>query len=518
MLDRAINVVAPVYGARRMQARVQIAMAGQYAGAKSNKTALKSWQTNPGSADADTLGDLTTLRARSRDLGRNNPIARGARATAKSHTVGTGLKLRSQIDREMLGLTEEQAEKWERNAEKLFDLWACSTACDVSLTQNFYQLQGLVFDTTFESGDSFILRRKAKMRSVVSLALAVIEADRVDTPQSMAADPDIRSGVRIDEDGAPLSYFFLSEHPGDHYFRTYLDYQEIPAFGQESGERMVLHVYRRLRPEQTRGVPELAPIIEILKQLDRYTEAEIMAAVVSSFFTVFVKSDSGDDVLAGATDPLPGMGKDEITLGSGAIVSIGKEEDVVAANPARNNSNFDPFMSAILRQIGVALSIPYELLVMHFEASYSASRAALEMAAKFFAERREWLVTTFCQPVYEWFLTDAINAGLIDAPGFFGSAVRRAAWAKALWKPPTGLVIDPVKEAEADKLNVDLGVTTLESVTLTRNGGDWKQVTEQRGREHAARVAAKLEPEILDPSKTGLPKPEPEAKPKKADA
>ncbi len=55
-------------------------------------------------------------------------------------------------------------------------------------------------------------------------------------------------------------------------------------------------------------------------------------------------------------------------------------------------------------------------------------------------------------------------------------------------------------------------------MTLTRNGGDWKQVTEQRGREHAARVAAKLEPEILDPSKTGLPKPEPEAKPKKADA
>ena len=499
LLDRLVASVAPVYGARRYQARVALAAAGQYAGAKSGKTSLKAWKTHPGSADADTLGDLPTLRSRSRDLDRNNPIARGARATAKSHTVGTGLQVRAMIDREILGLSEEQAEKWERKAEKLFDLWASSIACDVSLAQNFYQLQGLVFDSTFKSGDTFTLRRRPKLRAIVPLALAIIEADRCDTPQNLAADPDIRSGVRIDEDGAPISYFFLSEHPGDHYFRTYLDYQEIPAFGKNSGERMVLHVFNRMRPEQTRGVPELAPIIEILKQLDRYTEAEIMAAVVSSFFTVFMKTDNGDDMIEGATDPLPGQGKDEITMGPGAVVSMGKEEDITIANPARNNSNFDPFMSAILRQIGVALSIPYELLVMHFTASYSASRAALEMAAKFFDERRVWLVTTFCQPVYELFLSEAIDIGLIDAPGFFSSPVRRAAWAKALWKPPTGIMIDPVKEAKADKLNVDLGVTTLEAVTLRRTGGDWKANTEQRARERAARVAAKLEPETLDP-------------------
>jgi lambda family phage portal protein len=519
LFDRMVTAVAPGYGARRYNARVALAMAGQYAGAKSNRTALKAWRTYAGSADADSLGDLPTLRARSRDLDRNNPIAGGAKATSRSNIVGTGLPVRSSIDHELLGLSEDQADKWERNAEKLFDLWARSKACDITLTQNFYQLQGLVFDAAFVSGDVFILRRHSKLRNVVALALAVLEADRVDTPMHMTADPDIRSGVRLDEDGAPVSYFFHDVHPGDYTMRSSMDFHEIPAYGHNSGEPMVLHVYRRLRPEQTRGIPELAPIIETLKQLDRYTEAEIMSAVVSSFFTVFMKTRGGDDTLQGATDPLPGMGPDEITLGSGAVVSMGTDESIEVANPQRNNSNFDVFFSSVVRQIGVALSIPYELLIMHFEASYSASRAAVEMASRFFDEKREWLVSSFCQPVYEWFLADAINAGLIEAPGFFESPIRRAAWSGSLWIAPGGLVIDPVKETEADKADVDLGVTTLEEVTLKRNGGDWKKKTAQRAREHAARVAAKLEPETLDPNAKGpaKPAPKPEQTPKKGE-
>ena len=55
------------------------------------------------------------------------------------------------------------------------------------------------------------------------------------------------------------------------------------------------------RAEQYRGVPYLAPVIESLKQLTRYTEAELMSAVVSSFFTAFVKTeaDTGENPFTG---------------------------------------------------------------------------------------------------------------------------------------------------------------------------------------------------------------------------
>lgn len=499
LLDRFLTSVAPGYGVRRYQARLALQFAGQYSGAKSNRTALKSWITTPGSADADALGDLWTLRARSRDLVRNNPIAVGASATSKAHTVGTGLRLRPQIRRSLLGMSQEAADAWEDRASELFDVWASSIAADVTLTQNFYQIQGLVFESVFESGDALVLRRIAKRPNVVPLALDVIEADRIATPLTLQADSLIRAGVKIDDDGAPVSYFVLDFHPGDFILATPLDFHEIPAWGAKSGERMALHVYRRRRPGQTRGIPELAPVIEILKQLDRYSEAEIMSAVVSSFFTVFMKTKD-DSGLTGAA--VPGnvqMSADEIALGPGAVVNVDTDEDIQIANPSRANANFDAFYSAVVRQIGVALSIPYELLIMHFAASYSASRAALEMASQFFKERREWLVSTFCQPVYEWFLVDAINAGVIEAPGFFADPVKRAAWCGAQWIPPARMSIDPKKEVEADEKEINLGIKTLDEVTLARTGRDWRRNTEQRAIEHAARVKAKLEPPILNP-------------------
>ncbi len=503
LMDRFLASVAPSYAQRRFHARLSFNYMGQYAGAKSNRAALKSWRPYAGSADADTLGDLMVLRSRSRDLVRNNPIAAGARQTSQINVVGTGLRLRAKLNAKLLGMTEKAAEEWERKAETLFDLWASSKACDVTMRQNFYELQSLVFNTKFESGDAFILRRTSKLRNAVApLALNVIEADRVATPPQLAGDFMIRDGVRIDEDGAPISYIILNEHPGNWILNTFPIFEEIPAYGAKSGEQMVLHVFDRMRPEQNRGIPALAPVIEILKQLDRYSEAELMKAVVSSFFTVFLKTETGEDGFASALPGHHGFGPNEVAMGPGTIVDIGTNEEIQTAQPA-NTSNFDPFFQSVVRQIGVALSIPFELLMMHFTASYSASRAALEIAAQFFRDRRVWLVRNFCAPVYEWFMVDAINAGLISAPGFFSDPVRRAAWLGAQWIGPSRIILDPLKEWKAESEAVNLGARTIEEVIIERSGGDFEQITAQRVREHAARAAGKLEPEILAPAGMG---------------
>ncbi len=506
--DRLLASVAPAFAQRRYHARLSFNMMGQYAGARSNRAATKTWRTYPGSADADTLGDLPTLRSRSRDLGRNNPIAVGARQTSKSNVVGTGLRVRAKLNHKLLGITEEAAETWERRTETLFDLWASNKLSDITLTQNFYEQQGLVFNTTFESGDTFILRRTPKKSgSIVPLALNIVEADQCGTPDVLKNDYYMRDGVRIDDDGAPVSYTFFTDHPGDSPTYAANGYREVPAFGKRSGEQMVLHVFDRLRPGQNRGIPALAPVIEILKQLDRYSEAELMKAVVSSFFTVFLKT-AGDDGLAPATPPgaYPGFGANEITMGPGTVVDIGSDEDITTAQPA-NTSNFDPFFKSVVQQIGVALSIPFELLMMHFEASYSASRAALEMAAQFFKDRRTWLVRSFCAPVYEWFIASAINAGLINAPGFFEDPVRRAAWLGSQWIGPARIILDPLKEWKAEAEAVSLGARTIEAVIIERGGDDFEQTTAQRAREHKARAEAKLEPEILTQEGQSAPLP-----------
>ncbi len=173
---------------------------------------------------------------------------------------------------------------------------------------------------------------------------------------------------------------------------------------------------------QRRGVPVLAPVIEALKQLGRYTDAELVAAVVSGMFTVFIKTDAPDGPVGESGIPqyeqIDNHDDNTQEMGNGSIVSLGEGESIDTANPGRPNTAFDGFVVAICRQIGAALELPYELLVKHFTASYSASRAALLEAWKMFRMRRDWMVQSFCQPIYEEWLAEAVAKGRVIAPGF----------------------------------------------------------------------------------------------------
>lgn len=187
-------------------------------------------------------------------------------------------------------------------------------------------------------------------------------------------------GVKKDSYGAPLAYHIMDQHPGSIMGLKKRSWTIVPAFGEASGRRNVLHLFWQIRPGQTRGVPYLAPVIEPLKQLDRYTEAELMAAVISGMFTVFIKSETGDGDLSPMSPSAEVGGKttdEDYKLASGAIVGLAPGEDIAVADPKRPNTAFDSFVMVVLRQIGRLLELPFEVLVKHFTASYSAARSTL---------------------------------------------------------------------------------------------------------------------------------------------
>ena len=519
--EKTLSFIAPKMARESYATRCAFAGVGQYTGASSTKTSMRNFNPTAGSADSDTLGDLPTLRARSRDLGRNAGLARGARNTSKVNVVGTGLRLRAMLQREVLGLSDDAAETWEDNVEVLFHLWANAKTADVTRTQNFYELQALAFLSAFDSGDVFAIRRYKEGVSFLALCLQLVEADRVATPDDLTADPekDVRDGVEVDSDGAPVAYHVRNTHPGDdgllnRFSPADQKFVRIPARGK-AGDALMIHLFDKDRIGLTRGVPMLAPVIESLKQLDRYAEAELMAAVVSAFFTVFIKSTDGTSDIAAQGETLGNgtFGGDglptptnQVALGSGSIVELAPGEDIVESNPNRPNVNFDPFWLAMVRQIGIALGIPYEVLIMHFSSSYTASKAALEVARQFYMERRTWLARNFCQPTYEWFLTECVLRGVIDAPGFLDDPIKRAAWCGSDWIGPAQITLDPAKEAKAAEAYIDLGIETVESVTIKTNGGDWWRNAEQRGREVALRKKLKLD---ISPAKPAVPPPPP---------
>ncbi len=475
--EKVTGLNVPAWATKQLMASgTVVAVRGGYTGASKSRRQTYSFNPRAGDSDSDTIRDLPTLRARGRDLTRNNPIAAGAVGTNCVHIVGGGLKMQSRIDRKTLGMKEDEAEEWQRNTETEFKTWADSLDCDISRRSNFYDLQNLVLRSTLESGDVFVLLPfKMVSTSHYGLRLQVVEADRVSNEKNSRDTENLVAGIEKDKNGTPKMYHVRTTHPGSTIGKPDRRWNKIPAF-TKSGRRNIIHVFEQLRPGQSRGIPYLAPVIEKIHELGKYTDAEIMNAVISSYFTVFIKTPTGNvglspfqsDLVTGGTTT-----DKDYKLGMGAIVELANDEEVHFADPKRPNTSFDQFMQAILRQIGVALGLPFELLVMHFTKSYSAARSAMLNAWKVFLSKREWLINHFCNIVYDVWMEEAVLRGRVIAPGFLDDPVIRKAYLGVVWIGPSQGSIDPLREMTAVEKRLDLKISTLAEETEYLTGVDW---------------------------------------------
>ena len=493
VFERAIGAVAPRAALKRAVARKQLSVINSgYSnyGASHTKKSLMGWLYHGGSAEEDIQENLSTLRERSRDLYMGVPIATGALKTMRTNVVGLGLTLKSRIDFDFLGLTEKQAQELENNIEREFALWANDETCDLERVDNFSELQQLAFLNWLMSGDVIALLPTTKRKNIpYDLRVQLIEADRLCTPNEHLNDPRYSGGVETNEQGEVIAYHILNCHPLARDIQKMPEWVRVKAFGEKTGRRNVIHIMNRERIGQRRGVPMLAPVIESLKQLGRYTDAEIVAAVVSGMFTVFIeKTDNSDGTPIGETFDESGQvstNPNDIEIGNGTIIDLNEGEKANAVTPGRPNANFDGFVTAISRQIGAALEIPYEILFKNFTSSYSASRGALLEFWKSIRMYRNWLARDFCQPIYEEWFAEAVAKGRIKAPGFFSDYAVRKAYTAAEWNGPAQGLLNPVQEVQAAELRVQSGFSTRAREAQEMTGTDFYKNIKQRKREEA---------------------------------
>lgn len=468
-------------------------------GANKTKKALIGWIPTSGSPKEDIDDNLETLRERSRDLYMGAaPIATGAIKTLRTNVIGSGLRLKSRIDTDIIKISDSDAEELERQIEREFLLWSESKLCDAEKKNNFYELQQLAFLSQLLSGDAFVLLPAIKKTGFpYDISIQLLESDRIKTPDDKKGDKNIVSGVELGKYGEPVAYYIAKEHPKAQSAIFNNSFIRIPAYGQKTGIANVIHIMESERPGQTRGVPILASVIEPLKQLGRYTDAELMAAVISGMYTIFIETqeENYQEPLLGESIPeydrVDDADPNTIEIGNGAVVQLAPGEKANAANPGRPNTAFDGFVTSISRQIGTSLEIPYELLVKQFNASYSASRAALLEAWKMFKMRRSWIISDFCQPIYEQWLTEAVARGRINAPGFFEDITIRKAYSGSEWSGPTQGQIDPLKEVTAATKRVEEGFSTRSKETTELTGGDYYQNIRQLQKEDRLRGGEK---------------------------
>lgn len=459
------------------------------AGASLTKKALRAFNAVSGSPIFDIDFNNATMRQRGRMLYMASPIAAAAVNTNRTKIVGSGLKMKCSINRKLLGMSEKTAQEWCEKTEAEFKLWSENRhACDMLGENNFYEIQQLAVKSWLMSGDVFVLIKRDKPTSLnpYSLRLQLVEADRVGTPftensysfgltEGKCGENDVHDGVEVDKNGRIVAYHICSGYPGFPSSTKSQEWIRVEAVGKKTGLPNILQIMDAERPDQYRGVTYLAPVIELLLQGRRYTEAELTAAIIQSYLTAWVETETD------ATDnPLfPEEGDEEYDenpeMGPGNVIHLKKGEKVQFGNPNIPTAGFEVFMKSIIKQSGAALEMPYDVLIKEFNSSYSAAKGALEEGWEAFKMRRSWFTNDLCQPVYEIFLSEAVARGRVYAPGFFDDPLIRAAWCGARWDGPAQTHLDPVKEANANEIQVKNGWKTNEQVTREFYGGNWAE-------------------------------------------
>lgn len=474
-VDAAVGLVLPSVAHNMAKARMRTQALLAYEAAKVSRT---SPHVPVQSADAEVLPDLERLRAAARQMTRDDAHASSAARLDEENIVGEGVRARACCTPEETGLTPDQCKAWNSALDSHFNAWADNDA-DATGHGTFYDLQRLVVRTRKVDGECL---SHTVMGGDGMVACEMIDVDRLDSPNLIDTDR-LRGGVEVDARGRPVAYHVFVRHPKESHIvgpmsRTM---ERLPA--ESGGLSIVQHVFRRERPAQTRGVPDLASSLTYLRHLHHYWNSELIAARTAGSYAMFIKRQ------VSATDPdlLPVQEAEagqtlnyHETIEPGTIAYLNEGEEPVPYAPNRPGTAFDPFSERILRAVAAANGLSYEVLARDFTGlSFSSARAMLLEMRRRFDTDRAMLNRQFCTPWWRNVALAGIAAGRLKPPTnrYLDNL---DAFLRVQWIPPAYGWVDPTKEIEASTMAVQANLSSPYH-EAARSGLDAEQILQLRG-------------------------------------
>lgn len=427
-LDQLISVFAPRAAVKRQAARLQLDQLRRYDAAARGRR-VENWSTRRSSADAAAAVGFADMRDRARDLVRNNPYAQRAVSLWETALIGHGWSFKAKAGRRNGGARGQRA-------TDEFRAWAADPRqCDYEGLLGFDGLMAKAVRCWKESGEVLIRFRIPSPRTIqrlglrIPLQLHVLEPDWIAEDHDgihMAGTPDggwITRGIEYDADGKRINYWLYNYHPGEAQVRVVTpESNRVPA-------DEIIHLFRSDRPQQTRGVTSLAPVVMTLRDLDDYMDAQLLKQKVSACMTgVIVDVDGAGDQKSDVSDRLE----------PGAMVRLGPGQDVRFSSPP-SVGEIDQIMRIYLLRIAIGCNVPYELLTGDFAGTnFSAGRLGWQSFNKA-TVRDQWqlLAPTVFNRVWEWWARQASIAG-VPTDGL-----------TADWTPPPPQPYDPAADTKA---------------------------------------------------------------------
>jgi lambda family phage portal protein len=455
-LDRAVAYLDPQAGLKRIRARAAASSMLRFDGAQRGRRTA-NWLAPGTSANAEIGPDLPYLRARSRDLVRNNPLVRKALRVLVSNTVGSGIRPEADTGNPALNASIDAA----------FAVW--SKECDADGQLDFYGIQQLIDRTIKESGEVVIRDRYRFSQDGfhVPYQLQVLEPDYIDSNRQWWPNefqgPTI-AGVAFDQLGSRKAYWIFPWHPGD----------VVKSVGDGFVSKLITsdqitHIYEKERPGQVRGTPWFTAIILAAYDLDGYKDAERMRKKIESCLSVFVEQAEGMEgspISTTSTDAKTGNRIE--TVEPGMIEYLKPGEKISTAAPA-STGGYGEYLSKEQHDLAAGAGVMYEQMTGDLSlVNYSSFRAGnLEFRADVGAYRAKTLIPMGLQPIWKKFIDAAFAAGRIKAVDY-----------GCKWTAPAWQSVDPEKDAGANLMEVRSGRKTWSQLVVEAGLDPEKQMAE----------------------------------------
>lgn len=424
-----------------------------------------NWNPPDTSGNAEVAANLVELRKRSHDAIRNNAAAAQAISVLAHYMVGTGI-------------TPRVVDGPDQIADRAMDLWdAWTRACNADGTPcGFYAMQLQAARALFSTGEVLVRRR---MRSIsaglaVPIQLQLLEGHYLSDKQGQTDGGNIiTTGVEVAATGRIEAYWLYTSHPGDTYVGLggLRDWQPARIDAAD-----VAHIYVADRPGQLRGVPALTPVLLPLRDLQIYTESEVLRKGYDASHVAIVSGYGSLNDPNGQTINPRGDAADLETYGPLTALYLDGDRQVTITKGSQT-IGYHEFISTQLKEIAAGVHVPYELLSGdNVNAKYSSIRQAMLQFNQYLSGLQHLVfIPLFCDRIWGWFVDAAILAGQLPAA---------AADLRVVWTPDAVGATDPEKEINALVTALRAGLISWSEAVETM-GGNPREVLAQMKKDQA---------------------------------
>lgn len=432
-----------------------------YEASRTNRLNEDHWAwASRANVNAALLPELDIIRQRTALELRNNPDAIGiAMAFADDLIGGSGPTVGIEVADDGYDQFIDQVQN---------DLYAWFQTCDVTTGGDFTDMLWTGVWGTLREG-SFPIQQitDARAPGPVKLGLLPLSACRIVTPPEYAGDDRVRGGVRVDENGRPIEYYVLAEHPGEALLGArWGQYRTISA--EE------LHQYfLRMEFGQVTGVPRLTSVLEHFRSQRAADDAVIravqMAAILSAFITN--STDSGAPAPTSESSEL-----DQFPLETMIVRELAAGQDLKQVTPQQPHPQYGELQAQMHGRSGRPIGMPRARVTGdaagHTYSSLRAIRAMYGRALK----REQWylfrgIIRWVCKAWFDEYLL-AMGAGLVPQV-----AIPPRWEFTCAWEPQEEL--DPLKASQSREIRLRTFIADITDI-WREDGNDprkmWRKV------------------------------------------